>query len=62
MNWMTSKYKEECASCTRTIDVGERILFDFKERETYCKVFDFEERQTYCKVCGARIKPDSKRD
>ena len=33
MNWITAKYKSECVSCTRNIDEGERILFDFEERE-----------------------------
>jgi hypothetical protein len=32
MNWMTAKFKGECVSCTRDIDEGERILFDFEER------------------------------
>ena len=33
VNWITAKYKSECVSCTRNIDEGERILFDFEERE-----------------------------
>jgi hypothetical protein len=48
MNWMTAKFKGECVSCTRNIDEGERILFDFEERESYCS------------KCGERIKPDPK--
>jgi predicted RNA-binding Zn-ribbon protein involved in translation (DUF1610 family) len=48
MNWMTAKFKGECVSCTRNIDEGERILFDFEEREAYCN------------RCGERIKPDPK--
>lgn len=48
MNWITAKYKGECASCTRNIDEGERILFDHEEREAYCS------------RCGERIKPDVK--
>ncbi len=48
MNWITAKFKSECVSCTRNIDEGERILFDFEERETYCS------------KCGERIKPDPK--
>ena len=46
MNWMTAKFKGECISCTRNIDEGERILFDFEEREAYCS------------KCGERIKPE----
>ena len=49
MNWMTAKFKGECVSCTRNIDEGERILFDFEERETYCS------------KCGERYKPDPKK-
>ena len=49
MNWITSKYKGECVSCTRNIDEGERILFDFEDREARCS------------KCGERIKPDSKK-
>jgi hypothetical protein len=48
MNWMTAKFKGECVSCTRNIDEGERILFDFEEREAYCS------------KCGERYKPDPK--
>ena len=50
MNWMTAKFKGECVSCTRNIDEGERILFDFEEREAYCS------------KCGERIKPDPKKE
>jgi predicted RNA-binding Zn-ribbon protein involved in translation (DUF1610 family) len=49
MNWMTAKFKGECASCTRDIDEGERILFDFEEREARCS------------KCGEKIKPDPKK-
>ena len=49
MNWMTAKFKGECVSCTRDIDPGERILFDFEEREAYCS------------KCGERIKSDPKK-
>ena len=48
MNWITAKFKGECVSCTRNIDEGERILFDFEEREARCS------------KCGERIKPDPK--
>ena len=49
MNWITAKYKSECVSCTRNIDEGERILFDFEEREARCS------------KCGEKIKPDPKK-
>ena len=48
MNWITAKFDSECASCTRNIDAGERILFDFEDREARCS------------KCGERIKPDPK--
>ena len=48
LNGMTAKFKGECVSCTRDIDEGERILFDFEEREAYCS------------KCGERYKPDPK--
>ena len=48
MNWMTAKFKGECVSCTRNIDEGERILYDYEEREARCS------------KCGERIKPDPK--
>jgi len=49
MNWITAKFKGECDSCTRNIDEGERILYDYEEREAYCS------------KCGERIKPDPKK-
>jgi predicted RNA-binding Zn-ribbon protein involved in translation (DUF1610 family) len=49
VNWITAKYKSECVSCTRNIDEGERILFDFEEREVRCS------------KCGEKIKPDPKK-
>ena len=48
MNWITAKFDSECVSCTRNIDEGERILFDFEDREARCS------------KCGERIKPDPK--
>jgi len=49
VNWITAKYKSECVSCTRNIDEGERILFDFEEREARCS------------KCGEKIKLDPKK-
>lgn len=48
-NWMTAKFKGECVSCTRNIDEGERILYDYEEREARCN------------KCGEKIKPDPKK-
>ena len=45
MNWITAKFKGECVSCTRNIDEGERILYDYEEREARCS------------RCGERIEP-----
>jgi DNA-directed RNA polymerase subunit RPC12/RpoP len=50
MNWITAKFDSECAACTRNIDAGERILFDFEDREARCS------------KCGERIKPDPKKE
>jgi predicted RNA-binding Zn-ribbon protein involved in translation (DUF1610 family) len=48
MKWIDAKFKGECASCTRNIDPGERILYDWEEGEAYCS------------PCGNKIKPDPK--
>jgi NAD-dependent SIR2 family protein deacetylase len=50
MTWMTAKFNGECVSCTCNIYEGDRILFDFEKRETYCS------------KCGERIKPDPKKE
>jgi DNA-directed RNA polymerase subunit RPC12/RpoP len=49
MNWITAKFKYECASCTLSIGPGERILYDYEEREARCS------------KCGERVKPDPKK-
>jgi len=49
VNWITAKFPSECCSCTRDIDAGERILYDYEEREARCS------------HCGEKIKPDPKK-
>ena len=48
--WTNSKFNQQCRECRDSIEEGDRIVYDPKERKAYCK------------SCGVEVEGDDPLD